>query len=44
MGSLFGVAGEKAIERNPSEPLRQFITLLLLRLNNTITDNHSFAK
>jgi phosphoenolpyruvate carboxylase len=44
MGSLFGVAGEKAIERNPSEPLRQFINLLLLRLDNTITDNHSLGE
>lgn len=36
---LFGAQGAKAKERNPDEPIRQFINLLLLRLNNTIDDN-----
>ncbi|MBQ4821723.1 phosphoenolpyruvate carboxylase [Aquimarina sp. MMG016] len=36
---LFGEEGQKALDRNPSEPLRQFLNLLLLRLENTITDN-----
>jgi phosphoenolpyruvate carboxylase len=34
--ALFGVAGEKARDRNPHEPLRQFVNLMLLRLENTI--------
>lgn len=36
---LFGTEGQKAVERNPSEPLRQYVNLLLLRLENTIDDN-----
>ena len=35
---LFGAKGKKAVNRNPSEPLRQFINLLLVRLNNTCKD------
>ncbi|WP_298366050.1 phosphoenolpyruvate carboxylase [uncultured Lutibacter sp.] len=42
--SLFGAKGEKALKRNPSEPLRQFINLLLLQLNNTIKDNHTLGE
>jgi phosphoenolpyruvate carboxylase len=38
-GELFGELGEKAINRNPYEPWRQFVNLLLLQLENTITNN-----
>lgn len=41
---LFGADGENAINRNPSEPLRQFVNLLLVRLNNTIKDNHELGE
>ncbi|TXD61467.1 phosphoenolpyruvate carboxylase [Polaribacter sp. IC066] len=34
-----GEAGQKALERNPSEPLRQFVNLLIVRLQNTL-DGH----
>ncbi len=34
-GSL-AEAGQKAVERNPSEPLRQFVNLLLVRLDHTM--------
>ncbi|UJH69116.1 phosphoenolpyruvate carboxylase [Allomuricauda sp. SCSIO 65647] len=33
-----GEAGQKALKRNPSEPLRQFINLLLVRLDNTVDE------
>jgi phosphoenolpyruvate carboxylase len=33
-----GVAGQKALERNPSEPLRQFINLLIVRLENSLNE------
>ncbi len=33
-----GSAGSAALARNPSEPLRQFVNLLLARLENTIAD------
>ena len=41
---LFGVKGQQALNRNPSEPLRQFVNLLLLRLDNTMADNHSLGE
>ena len=41
---LFRKKGQKALDRNPSEPLRQFVNLLLLRLNNTITDDHNLGE
>ena len=41
---LFGEDGQKALDRNPSEPLRQFVNLLLLRLDHTIEDNHSLGE
>lgn len=41
---FFGEEGQKAMDRNPSEPLRQFVNLLLVRLDYTITDNHSLGK
>lgn len=31
-----GKAGQAALDRNPSEPVRQFINLLIVRLENTI--------
>ncbi|MAD96348.1 MAG: phosphoenolpyruvate carboxylase [Flavobacteriaceae bacterium] len=42
--NFFGKAGQKALDRNPSEPLRQFMNLLLLRLENTITENQDFGE
>ncbi len=42
--TLLGDSGEKALERNPSEPLRQFVNLLLLRLENTISENNDFGE
>jgi len=33
-----GEAGQKAFERNPAEPLRQFINLLIVRLENTLNE------
>jgi phosphoenolpyruvate carboxylase len=36
---LLGAAGQKALDRNHKEPLRQFVNLLLARLENTINDN-----
>jgi phosphoenolpyruvate carboxylase len=35
---LFGEDGEKAVNRNPLEPWRQFINTILLKLENTIQD------
>lgn len=35
---ILGDAGSKALERNPSEPLRQFINLILVKLDNSIED------
>lgn len=32
-----GDAGQRALDRNPSEPLRQFVNLLLARLDNTLS-------
>ena len=33
--TILGEAGQKALERNQSEPLRQFLNLLVVRLDNT---------
>lgn len=39
---FLGDAGKKAIDRNPREPWRQFLNLMLVKLENTITgQNHS---
>jgi len=38
---IFGDKGQEALERNPSEPLRQFLNILLIKLNNTISPDHS---
>lgn len=35
---LFGEAGQKALDRNPAEPFRQFVNLMLIRLDNTLND------
>ena len=35
---LLGEPGQKALERNPSEPLRQFLNLLVVRLENTLNE------
>jgi phosphoenolpyruvate carboxylase len=42
--SFFGKKGRKALDRNPSEPLRQFLNLLLVRLDRTISDDHSLGE
>ncbi len=34
---FLGEAGKKAIDRNPREPWRQFLNLMLVKLENTIT-------
>jgi phosphoenolpyruvate carboxylase len=39
MESEFGSEGSRAIARNPYEPWRQFINLILLRLENTAKDS-----
>ncbi|WP_439130499.1 phosphoenolpyruvate carboxylase [Polaribacter sp.] len=43
-----GESGKKAVERNPYEPWRQYINLLLVKLNNTISnkvaDSNSYYK
>ncbi len=41
---LFGEKGQNALDRNPSEPLRQFINLLLIQLENTIADKHGLGQ
>jgi phosphoenolpyruvate carboxylase len=41
---LLGEVGQEALDRNPSEPFRQFINLLLIQLDNTISDNHSLGQ
>jgi phosphoenolpyruvate carboxylase len=41
---LLAEKGQSAIDRNPSEPLRQFVNLLLIRLEHTMADDHSLGK
>jgi phosphoenolpyruvate carboxylase len=36
--TALGKAGDEALERNPSEPLRQWVNILSARLENTIAD------
>lgn len=43
IASLFGTEGQKALDRNPNEPLRQFLNLLLLRLGRTIDNDKSLG-
>ncbi len=40
---LFGRLGQQALDRNPSEPFRQFLNLLLIRLDRTIADDHTLG-
>ncbi len=42
--ALFGEDGQRALDRNPSEPFRQFVNLLLVRLERTMTDDHSLGE
>ncbi|OMP31333.1 phosphoenolpyruvate carboxylase [Mangrovimonas sp. DI 80] len=44
MAKLFGEEGQKAVDRNPSEPFRQYVNLLLVRLNHTIEDNYTLGE
>jgi len=39
-----GEAGREALERNPSEPLRQFVNLMLIRLDNTIHEHFELTE
>lgn len=39
MSKTLGEQGEKAIQRNPYEPYRQYLNLLIVKLNNTIATN-----
>lgn len=41
--ALFGPKGQKALDRNPSEPLRQFVNLLLLRLDHTLAEDYTLG-
>ncbi|MEM1258628.1 MAG: phosphoenolpyruvate carboxylase [Bacteroidota bacterium] len=36
---VLGTKGLKALERNPSEPIRQFLNLVLVRLENTMEEH-----
>ena len=38
---LLGEAGKKVLERNPYEPLRQYVSLLVVKVENTIAQKHS---
>ncbi|MBS9462473.1 phosphoenolpyruvate carboxylase [Flagellimonas sp. 389] len=39
-----GEAGQQAMERNHSEPLRQFINLLIVRLDNTLNERFELGE
>ena len=39
-----GLQGENAIKRNPYEPWRQYINLLIVKLDNTISNNFADSK
>lgn len=41
---LLGPRGQQALERNPSEPLRQFVNLLMVRLEHTMSGNHDLSE
>lgn len=41
---LLGAEGQKALEQNPFEPWRQFVNLILVRLDNTIEENFSLEE
>ena len=40
MRSVLDEQGEKAVERNTREPWRQYVNLMLAKLENTISENH----
>jgi len=42
--TLFEDEGRAALNRNPSEPLRQFVNLLLVRLDHTMADDHRLGE
>ncbi len=42
--TLFGDAGQEALDRNPYEPLRQFINLLLVRMDRTISEDYTLGE
>lgn len=42
--ALYEDKGKEALSRNPSEPLRQYVNLLIIRLDHTIADNHTFGE
>jgi phosphoenolpyruvate carboxylase len=44
MALVFGDSGKKAMERNSHEPWRQFLNLVLLKLENTIHDDFTEFK
>ncbi|WP_299365174.1 phosphoenolpyruvate carboxylase [Winogradskyella sp.] len=44
LGNFFGAQGQKALDRNPSEPLRQYVNLLLVKLDNTIEEKHDLGE
>ncbi len=44
LAETLGKKGQAALDRNPSEPLRQFLNLQLLRLDHTIADDHSLGE
>ncbi len=41
---VLGEAGQWALERNPSEPLRQFINLLVVRMDNTLDERFDLVE
>ncbi|MEO1032901.1 MAG: phosphoenolpyruvate carboxylase [Bacteroidota bacterium] len=43
-GHFFGVEGQKALDRNPSEPLRQYVNLLLVKLDHTIEETYDLGE
>ena len=44
LAEQFQERGQAALDRNPSEPLRQFVNLLLVRLDNTQNDDRSWGE
>ncbi|WP_299524708.1 phosphoenolpyruvate carboxylase [Winogradskyella sp.] len=44
LGNFLGFEGQKALDRNPSEPLRQYVNLLLVKLDNTIEEKHGLGE
>jgi phosphoenolpyruvate carboxylase len=41
LAKALGLAGEHVLKRNPYEPWRQYISLLVIKTENTIAQNHS---